>query len=402
MPSVISKLQIFAHEDDRWVWADILVKTLRKNLCQRDKLQAIKCSNVMREFHKHPHGVKQIGEKCALRLFCVLRYIFHHAEDMNICKRIAKEIEHLLTFQECNNDVESVLSLYKKVSSSSFWSSSAAKHLLESDFQTCASNTLYSDHKQHFSNDQWNKICIFESQFEYLISPSAELDFHEHLRKKWDFYHLCEDAAKIGKCLTSMNATVINNRIQRRLEAEKAKEVLIYAETEHILHVVESDLHKLTNLMFPHFISRLVVVDNPLSVPQNAFNLYVELSEDTHVTGIPFEDIANCLARTLANNHQTNCRNVFYFIPNSLAKYERPNGKFARFHMQDDVTENLLGDKIINVQNVSPLYDGQENAICSKCFQTKNVEPLQLSKKVVQDNFVLFRLHYKDYLKIVQ
>ena len=151
--------------DKYLLYLDEFLKFLRKHKNPSDKLQSVKKANVTREVETAGEKLYNINDKEAISVSFLLKYIFHHCEQVGVLKNISLDIEKLLLFGSKENKSQdyfhrTCLELYHEIAHSLLPVFESIEKL---SFDESVISSLIKDHKQtgKFTEHQWKKNLPF-------------------------------------------------------------------------------------------------------------------------------------------------------------------------------------------------------------------------------------------------
>ena len=151
------------HENDVYIKFADIVKLLRDK--RNDADVTIRGDNIFKQF-RNQGGAKLINDQKYIRFSSLLRFIFIHFDDFEICRTVSNEIESKL-LQTANNDKNHMTekNLYEQIAKSESHSSIVRENVCQNNkykFSTLTISSLNSDYVRDFTPDEWKKICVFE------------------------------------------------------------------------------------------------------------------------------------------------------------------------------------------------------------------------------------------------
>ena len=357
---------------------NVFISFIKSNHRPTDKKTEIKTFNLTRLLKGYKDGIKEIQDKKYVPVKSVLRYIFYHVEDLQVCDAISETI--ICKVFDKKVQERSVLDLYKSISQNEvlfpFTLDFIPSHVEEKI------EGIFAEYKSNFSAAEWAKIVTFEWHF--MKHAKAEklscFDTYENtVSERYNFYNLLHTSFSIGQATFSQSKEIVRDRMCR-LSAITTASNIVRAKQKHNPEMLDSDL-SYTSEVFEH-VNDVVCVDTEKSSNENSIQVYVEVS-DEESQSIDKLGIVRRICYTLANKHRLNCDSVVFFKPLTFTNYSA-NEKIARYLLRDDLLCQKLGEQVLDFHTVdkSSLLVSQSeesNDKCHICFSKEISTPLSMS-----------------------
>ena len=101
--TVLHDLNLKEHSGEFYVSFSDFVAYLKKNHKPSDNMKNIKTCNVCREFERYTHAFKVVDDATCIRLHSILRYIFSHTDNLEICKKVSAQLTMNAVRDEMND-----------------------------------------------------------------------------------------------------------------------------------------------------------------------------------------------------------------------------------------------------------------------------------------------------------
>ncbi|CAG2231048.1 unnamed protein product [Mytilus edulis] len=164
----LSSLPIHHDENDienKWVLLEDFLLFLRNQHRPTDKIKDIKKSNVQKEFKGHFNGLKEVDGHFRISVRSVLRYCFHHTEQLYICQKVVHQIEKKCFGKNTSSEL-TIKDIYVRVVKTFYRSEDIENHSLQTlEIDDSQIDTLFNNYKDDFNHFEWKKICLFEHHF---------------------------------------------------------------------------------------------------------------------------------------------------------------------------------------------------------------------------------------------
>lgn len=106
----------------------------------------------------------------------------------------------------------------------------------------------------------------------------------------------------------------------------------MHGRQSHFPVVIESQLMKNLDLLWPDSVINVACVDTSMSKLSNALTIILSCIED-----IEPKDISKHVSRFLNTRHNVNVSKIVFLSQDSLPNYAQENNDTARFHLRDDI-----------------------------------------------------------------
>lgn len=209
------QLEVDEHGEGYWVKFDSFIELLKSKHDQRDSIVAIKTSNVHKELNGHRNGLKVISGEEYVSYHSVVKYMFHHCDQLIFCKRVCDQI--ILCSLGNSDTVSNIFEIYKAVSHKQLHN----KHietLLEKDISDLENDipTLYKHYKINFKKDEWTRIVEFEFHFNQRYETELDkTNFEEQIKLRWEFLQELQQTSTLSSVLEAQAKFTITQRSKR-------------------------------------------------------------------------------------------------------------------------------------------------------------------------------------------
>ena len=155
------------------------VTYLQKNHKTTDDLKNIKPSNVHREFNRYNDAIKILDNTVCVRFHSVLRYMFNHSDNLDICRKISVQLtKYILAGKKYGQD-KTILQIYESIT--------ASKCFQQTDEQMlgCLDNEAFSTPYIH--NLYRSSLCLFKGMYGSIFISCDKIN----CRRKWPSLYTC-------------------------------------------------------------------------------------------------------------------------------------------------------------------------------------------------------------------
>lgn len=128
------KVEVDENGEGSWIKFESFIKFLKENHHPADLIAGIKSNNVRKEINGHRHGLKEISGSDYVSFNSVLKYIFHHCDQINICKRICDQLVQCVLGN--TDSISNVLEVYKTVAKTQLHSKQIEPIFLQAGVKT--------------------------------------------------------------------------------------------------------------------------------------------------------------------------------------------------------------------------------------------------------------------------
>ena len=186
---------IFHQNNVHWCDISSFIKLLKENYKDSDKLKDFR--NFRRDLKD---DIKSEEGKSLLSLTGVIRYCYNHENSIHFCQQIVNEINSCLSKSkqkdQQNSTQETCLDLYNNIAKYKLKNSNIENILLNNvEFQEEKILYLYSQYKEHFSEKEWKRICLFELHFH--ANDNLNKDYEDLTKNKLKFW---KDIVDFSSC----------------------------------------------------------------------------------------------------------------------------------------------------------------------------------------------------------
>ena len=136
------------------------VTYLQKNHKPTDDLKNVKTSNVHREIDRYTDAIKILDNIVCVRFHSVLRYVFNHTDNLEICRKISVQLtKYILAGKKYEQD-EAILQIYESVTTSKCFQQTDEQMLGCLNNEAFLTPYIHNQYRSSFSEINWKKICL--------------------------------------------------------------------------------------------------------------------------------------------------------------------------------------------------------------------------------------------------
>ena len=346
-------------------------------LKSRDIKNKLVVSNVKRTLQTYSGGIKLVNGQQSVPVSSVLRFCFHSADSIDACKFISNVIQRELLCNSETTGISSSYELYKIIAKTQFRNIEFPCHNLIVDEQQIP--TLVNDHKVYFTSEEWNKICLFEYQFN-LTGDTSQLDFEQLIGLKYakfqsilSFKDCCDKWLIIAE-------NDIKKRKQRIALAEEIGRVEVRGTKAHYAYTLDNDIQL---LLQEHLndVSSVIAFDTIKSIENNAIQVVVQITSVE--LNCDLSDECKLVHYEILRKHVLHIECIYFCSEESLSPFIGGNN-IARIHLRDEIEvgnfEGILNtwknDEDVAEISSSELFDNSQCISCS--LSMTSVRPLSL------------------------
>lgn len=206
--------QTLTLDNSLFVDLDVFISFLKRNHSPGDVKKEIRAYNVIRILNGYKGGIKESKGRKYIPVKSVLRYIFHSAEELQICDNVSDFIVNRVF--NCNLQSGTVLDLYNSVAESDVIFPTPPE-AISNDIEEKL-DTLFTDYREKFSRPQWIKIVLFEWHFmkNCQAQKSGTVDEYEIIvSEKWKYFNFLLTASTIGQSVVNQSRDIARERTCR-------------------------------------------------------------------------------------------------------------------------------------------------------------------------------------------
>lgn len=370
-------------DDDgtKWVDVDEFYSYVKSHHKANDKIKEIRRNIIVREISGHKDSIKNEGNGTRfIKFSSVLRYLFSHYDDLEICKALCKDAEKTILGKD-GAFSKTTYELYKAIVCSPALNSDLYP-ILFNDLNVDELNilSLEKDYKKDYNDDQWKKIVLFEwhfnKQFNMQENCYSTMTYEEKMKKKWLYFDECVALKTLSRSFLDASQQTIKVRALRKAAADENESVELTASMQHRPNIIDTQIINELTAIFPGLVENVVTVSHLSTGHDNTVDVYIELATDECGE---LNLIAQFIKIKLENDHKLCCRNMIFLSCDSLSSYRR-SGSFARFTLGDDFYAGKLADFVVHFLSVPKDPECEINAEsgvrCSSCYNASLPKPL--------------------------
>lgn len=257
--TLLKALQVEVDENGEgsWVKFESFVTFLKHNHHPADSIVGIKTSNVRKEINGHRYGLKQIHGTEYVSFSSILKYVFHHCDQISICRRICDQTVQCILGN--TDSASNVFEIYKAVAHTQLHSKQIEATVFNLDTETKEGDipTLYKDYKINFTKEEWRRIVEFEFHFGQMYGSSLnKTSFDEQINLRWTFLKELQETVSLSSLIQSQTKFTVAQRSKRKQVYEYTKTPDIVSSLRHKPSVLDVELLKcLQNMSVTNVIS---------------------------------------------------------------------------------------------------------------------------------------------------
>ena len=362
-------LEVDENGEGCWVKLESFVKILKSNHEPGDTIVAIRSDNVKKEINGHKHGTKSIWGSDYVSYNSILRYIFHHNDQLIFCKRVCEQITQALLGS--NDTASSIFEIYKTVALKPFHN----KHI-ETLFQSNSLidtliPTLFRDYELHFTKEEWRRVVEFEFHFYQRYEQLLEkMSFEEQLKHRLDFLQELQNASALSNLLDTQAKYTIAQRIKRKQKREQETNPVIVASSKHNPKILDCEI--LTYLNTP-CITDIITADCTKSCSHDfSIHVFVVLANGSF-SNLDIPLVIQAVRCYLEKHHSSKCDEIVFVYQEKVNQFISEEGNHYRFHLRDAFLAGNIKSLYVWKSNTTQAIEPSTTGIvdineCSKCF----------------------------------
>ena len=377
--SMFKGLHIIDHGEfqQQWINFDKFVKLLQNNSQMEDKVKVRK-DVIVKEVDKYQQGFVTIDNEKYISVQAILRYSFHHCDQLTSCNRIISQILSILVVQTADFNFLSQKEVYSAIAETHFH-----KTLLEqfvNDRIAIPHNsyipTLVSEYQSDFSDIEWKRICMFEWHFSRTVNWS-NYAYAELVNAKWTYLDSIKKAKDFSKVIQTYAPAVISQTSERKDKAQIENSLYLQG-SKGIVHSperLEQDLTTHLQEAEINGILRVICIDcAPTCNHQVGIHVVLEMHEHQSPQE---EEIISLITTFLLSKHEAVCSHVSFCATGSIANLYFASNRPMRFHIRDAIAQNKIRPVTIHVTENQNDFDPSNGFVrCDSCYPTDNIQSL--------------------------
>ena len=361
---------------------DDILGFLRSNRSQSDITREVKKDNVHRELKGYKEGIREKdGQKyCSLTSF--YRYCFHHYDAFDICKTICSEIT-LQTLSSANTldsaegekiQDKSTLNLYHTLIRSNILDDVPNDYIPSSEQDIRYVVNEYKYIPEFKENNNWNKILLFEEQFQNISSATDRTNFETLIKKKWEFLNLCISMKDSGILCNRMASLVCQKNSARKHAAEVLDGIVIeISQIRHRPEILEQSVVHECNTYRQIDLTEQVVCLNCTQKCNHDPGVHVYIGWKHEKDFSKLGDVTTLTMSIIEKQHHVNVTEIVFISPEAVTSTE--NNIMRRYELQDNIDRYFQAGKIFHIyRNLdmmsidTPRDEILHNNLCLRCF----------------------------------
>jgi hypothetical protein len=374
--SLLKDLHIIDHGENQqqWINFDTFFNLLQTNVQKEDKVKVRK-DVIVKEVDKYQQGFTTIDNERYISVQAILRYCFHHCDQLISCKRIISQVLSVLTIQTGDSNLLSQKEIYSAIAERKFHKTLLEQYVNEIGIpQNSNIPTLVSEYKSDYSEVEWKRICLFEWHFSRTVNWS-NYAYAELVNAKWKFLDSIKQAKDISEVIQAYSPTVISEYSERKDKADRENSLYVQG-SNGIVHnpeKLEQDLTAHLQEAEISGISRVICID---CAPTCKHQVGIHVVLETH-ENIPQEEIISLITTFLLSKHDTACPHVSFCAAGSLANSYFSSNLPMRFHIRDAIIQCKIHPETIHVTDSEYDFDPSDGFVrCDSCYPADNIQSL--------------------------
>ena len=353
--------------------AEKFFQFLKQNRTNQDS-KIIKKQNILREISTFKNGLFEDDGVKKLRVTSVFRYLFSHFDDYEICQELCQDIICHSTGNQTKEkqDSKTNFNLYQKlISSCIIYHNEQSAKIQDSELEYIQLN-----HKNLFTDSDWNQIKLFEWNFQNYTSVRDGTRYETLLEKKFKFDELCTATVASAVALQPVCEKAIRTNLARKAVSDVTLNgILVTANSKHRPELIEIEVRNVVKTSFGIELIRnvLCIGCSKNCSHKTGIHLILELSANVDLSII--HDISTLLSNYIQRTHFEFVREMHFLKEGSIET--KADGFPPRFCTRDLIQNRKINDKIVH----SILSKGNENddslgsqesclhgTFCTACF----------------------------------
>lgn len=377
---------------DVFVCFNEFIQYLQKNHKPTDNLKNIKPSNVRREIEGYSDAVEIEDNIVYLKFHSILRYVFSHADNLEICRKITFQLTKYILAGKKNEEEETILQIYKTVVESKCFQQ------IYEQMTDCVVFEMPFIHNQYqcsFSEVDWQKVCLFEHHFAKYVGHELT-SYEKGITERLKFLNMLNTVTDITATILDQANSSVQERNKRKTANDKLNGVLLNGVVNHDPVYLEKSMLAYTDTSAPDKVLRIVAVD----CDENCVH-FKGIHTVMEVTGCLEEEELNDLAFLakcyIKRKHKEHCPEVVFVTPGTIKNYFTDEN-CSRYQFRDDLFHGKIDSIIYSVQTQDePEEQEQRQDMCDACFHDEiNISPLNWT------TFDIMQEWYTDVPLIIQ
>lgn len=372
-------------KDDNGIYLEVtdLVKFLKENQIDSDA-KIIKKQNIIREVAKYKDRLHEEADGTRIPISSIFRYLFSHFDDFRVCAELCNDvIEHCTSKSQTPPLQKTHWSLYEKLKATVFTPNQIEIHTVikETDLEFLDTNW-----KKNYSETEWDRIKLFEWNFQNSVSTKNRVQFESLIEKKYNFYELCKSVQENAETIGPIVVKTMKKNFARKTASNALQGILVKGNMKHNPELIEKDILELIEShIAPSFSKKVYCVDCNLScLHRNGLHIYIELSSTPSISVL--DDIVVLITSHIEKTHSEWTKEVIFFKNGTFP--EQLENVPPRFNTRDKIKLKQLNDQIY----YSALIDNEEDLdISENCIKKNYVKPASIYLKLTWINLLILK-----------
>ena len=385
-----------------YILLDDIVTILRKHKSSNDCTKEIRKGNIIKAMKCYEEGLleKDGNNYCSLTSF--YRYAFNHYDGFEFCKSVCDEIvlksmmseQKMLQSDRIENAKDmSTLNLYRTLINANILDDVAESFTPDPDSEVRFLVSDYQSIPEFTENGNWDKIVLFEDQFQNYCTVTDRTNYETVVKKKWEFLNLCIQMKESGQVCNKMASIACQKNTARRNAADVLDGITIdVSDVNHRPEILEQSVIDECKTYKQIDLTEMVVCLNCTTKCTHDPGVHVYIGLKQTAESPQVQDITTLVLSSLEKKHYVNVVEVIFLASDLLKTTE--NKTMRRFTVRDNmqryrqtpgkVLHSYYNDNMMQID--VPEEDLLENKYCGCCYRSisENIRnPLQL------DNFDL-------------
>ena len=382
-------LEVDENGDGCWIKFDSFINLLKTKHDQGDSIVAIKTNNVKKEINGHKNGLKLIWGTEYISYSSILKYMFHHNDQLIFCKRVCDQVIQILL--GTNDFASNIFEIYhtvahKQIHTKHIEALLESVNIIETDIPT-----LYKDYKLHFTQEEWRRVVEFEFHFSQRYELLLDkMNFEEQIKQRWEFLQELQHASALSGLLETQAKYTITQRVKRKQKHEQEKLPAVLSSSKHNPNLLDSEI---LEYMHNPFVADIITADcTKRCSHDNSIHVFIVLTNG-HLSRIDIPLAIQSVRCYLEKYHNSRCDEIVLVSKEEVTQYISEDGKHYRFHLRDDFLTGSIKPLHVWKSNftredkTSTVGSVEYNEECSVCFEDSENVPLSLENFSTMDEW---------------
>ncbi|CAC5363774.1 KIF21 [Mytilus coruscus] len=192
---------------------------------------------------KYKDGLYEEADGTRIPILSIFRYLFSHFDDFRVCAELCNDvIEHCTSKSQTPTLQKTHWSLYEKVKATVFTPNQIEIHTIikESDLEFLDTNW-----KENYSETEWDRIKLFEWNFQNSVSTKNRVPFESLIEKKYNFYELCKSVQENAESIEPIVVKTMKKNFARKTASNAMQGILVKGNMKHNPELIEKEILEL-------------------------------------------------------------------------------------------------------------------------------------------------------------